>query len=290
SAPGDSTYPYPGKLATPGALPQDEITPVAPIETPASVFELGDKHFQQLTRRLARAFPETELTMAHCHQLMSWMSRSSPFERMTYDDLDAILVDHETGYMRQSFNGKPYYLKLDWLIKAWPQILREYRHEQLEKRGGNAAAHYLDLMTTRAEPEFEANVLHAAICIKQSIENHGTDKSCNPTMMFAGSNMLYGFIALPVLDMTESLLEVVNDPISLKVLRRGISETPLGALLARAKYPDLMALCGFEQADWNRMKERVINEYKHLIELKAEAEIWKLPLLTYVTVSEDSST
>jgi len=286
STPGDTT-PAPGKVAAPVAVPQDVITPVAPID-PATVLELGDLHFQALTRRLAKTFSETQLTVSHCHQLKSWMMRSSPYERMTYEDLDAILVEHESGCRFQSLTEKNYHLTLDWLVKAWPQILRKHRHEQLEQRNAGEAVHNLEMMTTRAEAEFEANIQNAVKCIYQNIVNNGSDKYCNAAKMFTGSNMLYGFIALHLMGKHDKVDEAVN-PIWLDCLKNGISESPLDALLARAKYPELMARCGFEQKDWNRMKEQVKEVYQRSIGLKAEAERWQLPLLNYATVSDKPS-
>ena len=178
-----SAPPSPGVTTDPGKMNPPETSsddPVALIEAPASALAIGDASFQQVTRRVATAFPEAKLKPSHCHQLRAWMSRSSPLERLTYDDLDEILQEHESGCQRRSLDGKTYRLTLEWLIKAWPQILCELRHEQLESRHADSAEHCLKMMTTQAVPEFEARVRCEVQAIKLLLARDGSAASYDP--------------------------------------------------------------------------------------------------------------
>ena len=172
--------------------------------------------------------------------------------------MNAVISESVTLYYREGSSDKVYQAAIE---PAGSQFVVNFAN-------ASTAAHFLELMTTRAEPEFEDYILHAVRCIKQRIRNSGSDVHCNPAAMFASQYRLYGFIACFLLGLDKKIHEAISDPIWLKSLKKGISEMPLDALLARAKYPELMSLCGFEQIDWEHMKESVIKQYKHLIELK----------------------
>ena len=89
--------------------------------------------------------------------------------------------------------------------------------------------------------------------------------------------MLYSLIAFHLLGLNARVDEIVHELRRLERLREGMQEVPLDALLARDRYPDVIALCSIEKWTWNSMKDQVRREYQEQLRLKAEADSWNLP-------------
>ena len=250
--------------------------PVAPIAPPTTALEVGCHILQQITRRIAEAFPEVELKLSHCAQIRSWMMRSTPLERMTFEDLDGILDDYSGGYKHLNAAGESCRLTLDWLLAAWPKLLKAYKHDQLRIQGADAAEHRIEMMSARAEAEFDAGVKHEINAINDIVAREGSDASYDPCFLIPRGRMIFSLIAFRELGLTARINELITDPWRLERLQSALKEAPVSALLARSAYPDLFALCSLEKSEWAAMKAQVKSDYQEKLLLKTEAEQWGL--------------
>ena len=260
--------------------------PVAPIDAPASALEVGCPQFRKITQRLVDFFGQDELKLVHCRLVKSWITRSSPLERMTFENLDGVLLDHEGGHKRFHASGHSYRLSLDWLLQTWPQLLQNHMQEQLRFQDADAVGHKLEMMTARAESEFEANVQFELAAIATAVDRDGSDASYEPYFIQPHTRMIYAMIAFHQLGMATRIDEIIQYPRRLKRLQDVLVAKPFIALLARDKYPELFARCGLATWAWESMKQQEKQRYQELLKLKTDAEIWKLePSHNIVTLS-----
>lgn len=248
--------------------------PVATIDDPTAILAAGCQCFDKFAKRIAQSFPDCEFTTAHLYQLRSWLMRSSPLERMTFDELDDILWDHDQGGKFQNASGRHCSLTLDWLLKSWPKFLHELKQTKLGCAGAGAIDQKLELMTTQAEADFE-KIINGELAQIRDFEARNVSRPLAFTIQ-PRNRFVYCLVAYHRLGMTAQIDEIVNDPELLGFLREGMDLDPFTTLQARQKYPNLFARCAIEAWFWNRLKNAVKKTYQNMLRLKSEAQRWKV--------------
>ena len=258
-------------------------TPVPSLAEPFDALDVGCKVFQRFARRVQDAFTGTDLTLAQCQQLRSWTIRASQRERMTFEDLDEILSEFQANRIGiQDSHGKFYKLTVEQLLARWPQFLLVYQQKRLACLDVNAIDHILEMATTRAEAEFEAQVQHEIKILLDGLPYDACSRQPRELMIFA-------IVAFHRLSMTPLIDEIVKDHQKAAAMVEGMRRDPLSALMARQKYPTVFGLFAFPPWFWNQLRDDVRRGYQHLLELKTEAEVWGVQeQISYPTFSNDN--
>jgi hypothetical protein len=230
---------------------------------PEGVLKIGDATFQKFTKAIDDAFPGQLETPEQLNRLRYLILRTSPKDRMQYEDLCAVLEYNMASSVKN-------------LLDYWWVILHDLRVEQLSAKDGYDADRYLKNWSAEAS---EVNFIES---MKDAVQFIAYRRILEPglktydAVLDSYGNPFGALAACLELGLHKKIDYAFTDERRFNLLMDWIKDPShdFESLMFRQHYPWIMERLGLPEADWNTKKRRVRKAYERMLNLRAHASIW----------------